>query len=261
MAKGVGQLSYDEREMIAKLRFDGFGISGIAVILGRSKSTISEELNRNSRNGRYNPVIAEALARRRKSRPRVMDKMDYLKIREYVENGLKKQWSPEQISGRMKVDFPCCKRHRISHERIYQWIWTDKHNGGLWYKELRYGRKPRRHRCRCGARRRIKNRIGIEERPLSVDMQYYVGDWEGDTIWGSTGKGLFASWLKRKTGYCCLAAMFNKSSASLNHAIMARFERDPWLPIRTVTLDNGTEFSGHETLSKRWSAGLFCSSV
>ena len=76
MAKGTRHLEYFERELIAELRFDGESIGYIAEIIGRSKSTISDELRRNSRDGRYNPAIAEALARKRAATPKITDKMD-----------------------------------------------------------------------------------------------------------------------------------------------------------------------------------------
>lgn len=257
MAKGMGHLEYFERELIAELRFEGESIGYIAELLGRSKSTISDELSRNSRDGRYNPCVAEALARRRQAKPRVPDKMDCPEIRAYVEKGLKNQWSPEQISGRMRLDFPSSLGMRISHERIYLWVWEDKADGGLWYKELRHGSKPRRRRCGRGKRTVIRNRVGIEERPISVDLRHFVGDWEGDTVLGGVGKGLFASWLERKTGFYCLAPMPDKSAASLNRSIIERFSENPELPIRTITLDNGTEFAAHEKLSQALNAKVF----
>lgn len=185
------------------------------------------------------------------------DKMSCPAIRKYVENGLKKQWSPEQISGRMKVDYPGVGAPRISYETIYVWIWREKREGGLWRKQLRHGSKPRRKRSGRGERVKMRGRVGIEERPLSVDLRHFVGDWEGDTVLGGIGKGLLASWAERKTGYYCLAPMKDKSAASLNRAILERFSRSPELPIRTVTLDNGTEFAEHAKLSEAWKAKVF----
>ena len=257
MAKAAKHLEYYERELIAELRAVGRSLGYIAEILERAKSTISSELRRNSRNGRYNPAIAEVLARKRASKARIILKMDYPEIREYVESGLKKQWSPEQISGRMKVDHPAADGPRISHETIYLWIWDNKRAGGEWYRKLRHGSKPRRKRSGRGMRVKIRGRVGIEERPLSVDLRHFVGDWEGDTVLGGIGKGLFAGWAERKTGYYCLAPMKDKSAASLNDAILGRFSRSPELPIRTVTLDNGTEFAEHGKLSEAWSAKVF----
>ena len=157
----------------------------------------------------------------------------------------------------MRLDYPGSCLLRISHECIYQWIWEDKVRGGLWYKELRHGRKPRRRRRGRGVRTLIRNRVGIEVRPRSVDVRHFIGDWEGDTVWGGMGKGLFASWLERKTGFCCLAPMPAKSAALLNRSIIERFERNPEFPIRTVTLDNGSEFAAHEKLAEAWNAKIF----
>jgi len=133
------KLRLEDREKIAILRAQGLKIREIARELGWAHSTIVRELNRNGApiNAYYLPSKADERARIRKRQAGYRYKLKSDKIRDYVTAKLRLGWSPEQISGRIKREMP---GQRISHEAIYQWIYT----------EARYliGYLPRRHRMR-----------------------------------------------------------------------------------------------------------------
>jgi len=258
MAKDYTHLTRGERLRIQQLRGEKRSVSFIAAALGRAKSTIAEEVRRNRYRGAYVPLMADSMARKRRKQPRRQRKIDCPDIRAAVEAGLHRQWSPEQIAGRLRREHPRSPERWISHEAIYQWLWDDKRAGGTWHKHLRQSNRKRRKR-RTGRewRGRIVGRVGIETRPASVDTRRFLGDWEGDTVVGSRSRGLVATWAERKSRYTCLAPLADKRAETLNAAIQARFHAEPRLPMRTTTLDNGREFAAHAELAKAWNARIF----
>lgn len=251
MAKDYVHLTSGERERIMQLRREKRSLGFIANALSRSKSTISLELKRNTHNGSYEADRAQSKARRRGKCPRRKCKMLIPEIERFVKSGLKKDWSPEQIAGRMKR---VCRRSTVcsvSHQSIYRWICNDKKAGGKWYTHLRLNNR-KQHRPR-GVKRnsdaRIAERIMIDKRPKSVDSKRYFGDWEGDTVQGKQGCGRLVTLAERKSLYAVFAPLESKHAAKLNAAVVERMKRSPLLPFRTLTVDNGLEFAGHRELS------------
>ena len=258
MTRKFKHINFTEREIIKRLLSEKTGISEIARILNRAKSSISQEIRRNLYNKYYLPHIADSMARKRKKQSRRQRKMNCPEINSFVRDGLKKQWSPEQISGRMRLEYPDAQSICISHESIYQWLWRDKRLGGDWHKELRqFSRKRRKQRNSRDSRGIIKNRVSIDKRPQSVLERRFFGDWEGDTLQGKHGHGFIASVVERKTSYACFALMPDKTPGSLNRAVIRRFRTNPALPKRTLTLDNGREFSWHKELSESLKTRIF----
>ena len=135
-------LSSVERDEIAQMYYSGLGFSEIGRRLGRDKSTIWREVNRNRiRKGsqryvrwRYvgSQAALNAKLRRANSKKPVQRVFDKQQLIDYVKRGLRKRWSPEQISGRIAVDHPTDSTMRVSHETIYQWLRKDKKDGGEW---------------------------------------------------------------------------------------------------------------------------------
>jgi IS30 family transposase len=117
-----------------------------------------------------------------------------LALRKKIEVLLRKDWSPDQISGYLAKN----EGISISHERIYQHVLEDKKSGGELYKHLRHSGKKRKKRYGSHDRRgQIKNRISIEERPSIVDKKTRVGDWEIDTVIGRNHKGALVTMVDR----------------------------------------------------------------
>jgi IS30 family transposase len=242
------QLTLQEREVISQLHFSGLGPTAIGRRLGRSPSTISRELRRNGSGDEYRAVSAQRRAEcRRRERP-VSRKMDSAAINQAVREKLTQEWSPEQIAGRLKLDHPRDASRRVSHQTIYRWLETCEDREHF-MRFLRHGKYRRRHgrETRGG----IRNRVSIESRPAVVDRRSRYGDWEGDTMHGAGHSGMIMTCVDRKSGYLLTAKMPDGTSASLNSAKERAFRPVPPKLRRTLTVDNGKEFAGHERLSER----------
>ena len=137
----------------------------------------------------------------------------------------------------------------VSHERIYQHIYADHRRGGSLYKHLRQCRKKRRKRLERQDRRgRIQNRISIEERSPIVEKRFYYGDWEVDLVEGAGHEGFLLTLVERKCGHLLMHPLDSKKADTVTMAIIV--ELWPFVgKIRSLTMDNGKEFSGHETVA------------
>jgi len=178
-------LSFAEREEIALGRAGGESIRTIAARLGRSPSTVSRELSRNGGSGGYRATSAHALAYHRASRPKPAKLRTNLALRRLVEHDLEKRYSPEQIAGRLRQEFPDDPEMWVSTETIYQSLYVQS-RGALrreLAKCLRTGRTLRRPSRAPGQRKnRIPDMVNISERPKEVEDRAVPGDWEGDLV-------------------------------------------------------------------------------
>jgi IS30 family transposase len=201
-------LSFAEREEIALGRAGGESMRSIAARLGRSPSTISRELSRNgSSAGEYRASSAHALAYHRASRPKPAKLATNLVLRRKVEHDLEKRYSPEQIAGRLRREFPDDPEMWVSTETIYQSIYVQS-RGALrrdLAKCLRTGRALRRPSRAPGQRKnRIPDMINISERPAEVEDRAIPGAWEGDLIIGKRNLTAIGTLVERATGYTML---------------------------------------------------------
>ena len=185
-------LSHDERYEIARLHDLKFSMRAIARQLGRDPSTISRELarNRHQPTGHYLPEHAHTQAWVRQRRPKASKIGSNPRLRAWVRYMLKKRLSPEQIAGRLAVQFVEDESMRISHETIYQSLYV--YPRGELSRELkvhlRSGRTTRRSRGQRATRApRIANMVSIHDRPEEVEGRQVPGHHEGDLIKGSTG--------------------------------------------------------------------------
>ena len=171
-----------QREEIALGRGRGHSVRSIAAAIRRAPSTVSRELRRNAdRLGGYRATTAHALAYARASRPKPAKLLTNLELRGKVEADLAKKYSPEQISGRLKVDFPDQPEMQVSTETIYQSLYVQS-RGALKRDLTRYlptGRAVRRPSRKVGQRKnRIPNMINIAERPAEAEDRAVPGHWE-----------------------------------------------------------------------------------
>jgi IS30 family transposase len=251
------QLTSEERYALSVLRKQGDTQAQIARALRRHPSTISREVRRNSkdRTGRvYRPGLADDYARWRRSRSRRNQRFGPTEWAVVVAH-LKKDWSPEQISGRLENDGVL----HISHESIYRFIWRDKRRGGTRYKLLRQAGKKRRKRYGAyDSRGRLAGKRHISERPVEVEDRSVVGHWEIDTVLG-TGKPCIVTLVERKTGYLMIGKLRARTVAELNRAVSALIHSAP-LPVLTITADNGTEFHGYQRIEVATAARFFFAS-
>jgi len=245
------QLNIEERELIQTRLWNKVSIRSIATELNRSTSTISREIRRNKPPERnlYTPRLAEERARvYRKNRGR-KDRLKNKSIRDYTINHLKLRWSPEQISGRIKIDLG----EEISHEAIYQFIYrySKKTGNEDLRKHLRNRRKIRvPHGSRKYQRIFVPKGNSIENRPSIVENRERCGDLESDSIESSNHRPGVNTLTDRKSGYGLITKLKTKDSISTFNAIYSRLKDIPKSLRHTITFDNGPENSKSHLLDK-----------
>ena len=242
------QLTRAQRYQIKALLDTDVRQGKIAETIGVSSSTISRELKRNLGERGYRPKQAheKALARRKKkSKLRISAETWTL-----VEKELREDWSPEQVSGCLKMNAIF-----VSHERIYQYVYADKRAGGSLWKHLRH---PKKYRKRAGGRDRrgkIPNRRSIEERPAIVEERIRLGDWEADLILGKNHQGVALTLTERKSRFTLLRTLSRKHADPITQAIIELLKWD--VHLQTITFDNGKEFAGHQEVSSALNADCY----
>jgi IS30 family transposase len=298
-------LSFTEREEIAIAHAQSLGVREIARRLGRSPSTISRELRRNAatRGGvlDYRATTAQWHADRRARRPKVAKLAANDKLRDYVQDRLSgvietpdgsvvpgptvrwigrrhgrrqdrrwaKSWSPEQISNRLRADFPDDDSMRISHEAIYQALYVQ--GRGALRRELvaclRTGRALRvpRARTRGRGKKFVTAEVMISERPAEADDRAVPGHWEGDLILG-LGSSAVGTLVERSTRFTMLLhlprmedhgyeprakngpALAGHGAEAVRDAIAASIGTLPHQLRRSLTWDQGAEMAQHAQL-------------
>jgi len=244
------QLTREERYQIYALKQAGHQQSEIAKLLGRHRATISRELWRNRGLRGYRPKQAHrmALARRMaKTRPLFSSP-----IWQQVELLIQRDWSPEQISGRLMAE----QGVRISHEYIYQYIYADKRTGGDLHRHLRCQKKRRKRYGAYDRRGVIRNRVSIDERPAIVDTRRRLGDWEGDTVIGKGRRGALVTSVERKSLYTVIGAICRNTAKAVREAVVAGLTPHK-NQVHTLTYDNGREFSDHEGIANDLKAQVY----
>jgi IS30 family transposase len=239
--KNYCHLTLEQRYKIEALLKAGHKAPFISVQLNVDRSTLYRELNRNrTKTGCYSAHSAHEISEEKKERfshNRKFNLVMELFIRDKLSN---EQWSPEQISG-------FCKKHvipMVSHERIYQFIYQDKAEGGQLYRHLRVASKKYRKRYGSGRNKRnvIKDRVSIDLRTDCINNKERVGDWEIDTIVGKDNKGAIVTIAERATAFVLIARLNGKNATELAKAVvrlMAPFKD----LVLSITSDNGTEFA------------------
>jgi transposase, IS30 family len=247
-------LTERERYCLGHQNMAGWTLSRMSESIGRCKGTISRELRRNKHEylEAYDSYSAGGIASRRRSESRGPVKMKHAPLAEYVKKWLGQQWSPQQISDRLKLDHPQDAKMRISHQCIYQWIRLDRESGGICYKDLRQSSRKRRKRYGSSAKTgQIKDRVGIEHRPAEVDLKQRVGDWESDTIVGTHTRGpKLATHVERKTRYVKIALIKDGTAKSFNQGTRRVMTKIATAARLTMTTDNGKEFAKFKELEK-----------
>jgi transposase, IS30 family len=243
------QLTREQRYQIYALKKEGHSTAAIARNLGVHKSTISRELKRNRGARGYRPKQADELAQERKKQ-RVTPRITAARWRR-VERLLCRDWSPEQIAGRLALE----GQPSISHERIYQHVYADKREGGTLYRHLRC-QKKRRKRYAGGRDRRgqLLARRSIAERPAVVERKRRLGDWEADTIIGRNHQQALVSLVDRKSKLVRLAHVTRNTAELVAQAMTTQLGP---LSVKTITSDNGREFARHQQVAQSLAADFF----
>jgi transposase, IS30 family len=237
------QLTPGERYELSALRKQGLRPAAIARALGRHRSTIGREIERNSnRDGAYRPSTADQMTRGRRSRSRRNQRFSAADWR-VVDPLIREDLSPEQISGWLLRR----RELSISHETIYRHIWADWKRGGTLRRHLRGARKQRRKRYgHYDSRGRLAGKRPISDRPPGAENRSRVGHLEGDTVLGTNNHCLLTL-VDRKTGFTWIGKLQARTVAATNRAAIALLNATP-RSTRTVTVDNGTEFHGYKAI-------------
>jgi transposase, IS30 family len=249
------QLSASERNQVYELRTTtALSMRAIARQLGRDQSTVSRELARNSSEGGY--YLPDSAQQKMQVR-RQQSKTTFSCVSEIcifeIKKRLKQYHSPEQIAGRLKREGGV----RISHETIYQMVYADYEGLKEYQKYLRQGRGKRRKRGGCNSKRgKIAGRVGIEHRPAIADAKTEIGHWESDTMIGGNHHGVIVTHVDKASKFLVAGLGKNKTSSEVNKVTIEFFTEIPEAQLKTMTFDNGKEFSGHAELSKK--LGLLC---
>ena len=243
----------EERKYLQQLLSEGLSFRKIADILERSPSSISREVNRNKAKYRphrkpdnkywYNHWHAyKCYIRRRREQVRQALKPGTAEW-DYIIAGLQKFWSPEAICGRWHLEFP--ERTPLCVSTIYRYIRQKK------FPEITTKKNLRRRGKRILPRNSNYNSIQpdriIPEWPNAIRNRIRIGDWEGDTVYGGVGKGLLVTLVDRKSRYLRMGLLVSRTATGTRMVVERLLNG---LPVKSISLDNGSEFSEFRELEE-----------
>lgn len=249
-------LTKAERFYLEKRLAQGVGISTIAKELGRHKSSLYREINRNTDPsfGFYSGLRANNMASETKQKAehkaKSMTKLSP-ECMIFILDYLGKRTSPEQICGRLKRE---CQIS-LSVSVLYNYIAVDRANGGELYKFLRHHGKQYKSR-NVANKSKIPNRVSIHKRSTIADQKQIPGHWEIDTVYGKDQKSYLLTLTDKATKFQIIKKIPNKEAATIYNE-MESIIATTLLPFETITSDNGTEFTLHEDISKITGAIFF----
>lgn len=258
--KKYKQLTLAQRYKIEALLQAGISQTKIADQLGVHRSTICRELKRGiASRGRTAGVYVSTNAER-KTRNRHKNKFKPIKLTAELKQAIcqqmvREKWSPELISKKWKLQgIPT-----VSHETIYQWIWQSKHTNTKenrayknLYKELKHGKRRQNRGNKKDSRGTIPNRTHIKERPSVVEARRRIGDLEADLMMGRDHKSALLVLTDRTTLITMIEKLNGKSAQEVTTKIKQRLSRFSSSYLKTITFDNGKEFSGHQEIANQF---------
>jgi len=247
-------LSLQDRLVIADGLVNGLKYKQIADGIGRHPSTVSREVGAHSVDGLYLPYQADRAAAADRARPKQSKLVTNQRLREAVEDGLSKRWSPEEISHRLVKDYPDDESMRVSHETIYQALYFQA-RGGLKREvaqALRSGRtrrKPHRHPDQR-TQRFVDPMVMIADRPAEIADRAVPGHWEGDLIMGEANKTAIATLVERATRYTMLVHLPESHDAeAVRDGLITTIATLPAHLRGSLTWDQGAEMARHKQFS------------
>lgn len=255
MAKNYHRLTLADREEISKGIWAGETFAHIAERINRPSSTVSREVwTRVKRKiHSYQAVKSqyESDEKRKRGRQKKIDNIE--KLKEYVHENLKQEWSPEEIAKRIVMDYPKDTSMRVSHETIYQYLYCLPR--GELKKELMRGLRKRRklrqpRKYAHDRKQRIQDIISISERPKEVKDRIIPGHWEGDLIIGKNQNSALGSLVERTTRLTLLVPIEKRDAFSVRDAFAKAFKRIPKQFVKTLTYDRGREMAQHKLFTE-----------
>ena len=242
-------LTLSEREEISRGIVAERSIRSMAMLLGRSPSTVSREIRRHGGYDRYRAALADTKAWDGARRPKRCKLATSPRLRRAVSRKLRLNWSPEQIAGWLKRTHPGDGSYQVSHETIYRSLYVQTR--GVLKKELlqhlrskRTIRRSKQAGQKGDGRGQITDIVSISERPASIEDRAVPGHWEGDLITGSKNSHI-ATLVERHTRYVMLAKVANKETRTVVSALIKQARKLPIELYKSLTWDRGKELADH----------------
>ena len=247
--KNHKKLTAVDRGAIEVLLRNNYTPAQIARELGFNRSTISREINKRSTPNGYFAKYAQTDRDSKKSRSRRKCKISHSKTKNYILTRLERGWTPEQIAGRMRLEQ---REDYVCHETIYKYIYEDEYGKREHiYQYLPFARKKRKSWKGRGVHKsKIPNRVSIHKRP---NIEGEFGHWEGDSVIYPYKKAI-NTMNELKTGLVRFTKLERKTALltakAMNTALVGYVKK-------TITLDNGSEFTNHELVSKKSKVDIY----
>ena len=238
------QITSEERYTLQVLRQQGFSNAAIAKAVGRHRSTIGREFQRNhSRyDGYYRPSIAQERTNGRRVRSRRNSHFGPAEWK-LVETLLREKFSPEQVSGWLRL----LDLLEISHQTIYSHVKRDKKQGGTLWEHLRQPVRYHKRYATVERRGRLAGKPHISERPSAADHRTQIGHWEMDIVVGAGSNHCIVTLVERVTGATLIGRLRCRKVADVNRRVIELVTAHRELFI-TITVDNGPEFHGYKQI-------------
>ncbi len=245
----------DRKRIEYYLNFKSLSKRRIAEIIGKDHTVVIREIKRNkSPYFPYNAQLAHYAAQRRLAHntKRKLDKDRNLY--NYVKSKLKKDWSPEQIAGRLNKHPPNnLKNKSVCMETIYQYIYQQDHKSEEYFYQYLRSAKPTRQKryARKSRKLTISDRISIHQRPEEINLKTQYGHWESDTVICKGHHGISVQY-ERKSMLTKIHKLPNLKAESTYEAITQTIDSLPLYLVKTITFDNGTENVKHTQLKENF---------
>ena len=247
--RSLRALSLAEREEISRAIAAQHSIRCIAASLGRAPSTVSREISRNGGRHAYRAAVADERAWSQARRVKLCKLIRYPELQRIVSAKLALDWSPQQISGWLKRQYPEDEKYHVSHETIYRSLFIQAR--GALKKELQQHLRRKRSIRRSHGRQKhdrrgqLQDLISISERPASVEDRAVPGHWEGDLLAGSNNSYI-ATLVERHTRYVMLAKVANKETETVVDALIKQAQQLPTELYKSLTWDQGKELAHYQ---------------
>ncbi|WBL19631.1 IS30 family transposase [Citricoccus sp. NR2] len=273
MSTHYRHLSLDDRIQIEILSERGVSRAEIARRIGVHRSTITRELSRGSWQPEHDhanlrPYLRNKLDTRtphqrlylagqahlqsqaRAARSHQPYRMEHDPLVHWVISHLRRGWTPEEIAGRLGAQFPDDPRMRASPETLYAWIYSpNQAHRELWQYLERGQKKRRRIKGRNVQTERIKHRVSIHDRPVEIESREEFGHWESDSVLGARGTGALHTSVERTSRYYVAIKIPQVAAAPTLHAQLDYYQGLPAHAVKSITVDNGSEFAHHHQLA------------
>lgn len=246
-------LTLAEREEISRGLAEGLDQREIAARIGRDPSVVSREISRHGGKSAYRAARANARAGARRERPKPRRLDERVQLRTVVIGMLRAGWSPDQVAGRLRYEYPGQQDWHVSHEAIYTWLYAwpkgELARQGIFLRSGRAQRRSRGQGQSSGAR--IVGMRSIEERPDEADDRRVPGYWEGDLVIGRGGQSAMATLVERSSRYTrCVALPHGRHDAdTTRQQLITQLADMPSELLKSLTWDQGVEMAGHAAFS------------